>query len=97
MRIVGNSGHWDDVSQLESSKEFRRRVVTAIDGIALCHPGERVLVFCHGGVINAYIADVLELPREFFFPCANTSITVVRATAERRVLFGLNDIDHLLS
>ncbi len=95
VRIVGNSGSWDDLYHQETSKAFRQRVVTAIDSLALQHIGQRVLVFCHGGVINAYIADVLGLDKEFFFPSANTSLTVVRVSDERRVLYVLNDIAHL--
>jgi 2,3-bisphosphoglycerate-dependent phosphoglycerate mutase len=96
IRLVGNSGRWDEISSQESSKDFRQRVITAIDGIAQQHIGERVLVFCHGGVINAYVADVLGLEIDFFFPCANTSITVVRVHPEKRVLYVLNDISHVL-
>lgn len=96
IRLVGNSGHWDEVSSQESSKGFRQRVVTSIDSIAQQHIGQRALVFCHGGVINAYVADVLGLEIDFFFPCANTSITVVRVHPEKRVLYVLNDISHVL-
>lgn len=96
VRIAGNSGSWDGVSTKESSKEFRHRVVQAINTIASKHIGERALIFCHGGVINAYAAEVLGLEKEFFFPCANTSLTVIRANAETRVLYVLNDIAHLL-
>ncbi len=96
VRIAGNSGSWDGVSTGESSKGFRQRVVQAIDAIVSKHIGERVLIFCHGGVINAYTAEVLGLEKDFFFPCANTSITVIRANTEARVLYILNDIAHLL-
>jgi 2,3-bisphosphoglycerate-dependent phosphoglycerate mutase len=54
-----------------------------------------VLVFAHGGVINAYAAEVLGLTRDFFFPCANTSITLVRIAGRTRVLYMLNDVAHL--
>ncbi|HTK10177.1 MAG TPA: histidine phosphatase family protein [Ktedonobacteraceae bacterium] len=94
-RLVGPSGSWDAISGAESSKGFRKRVVSAIDEIAQKHQGERVLIFAHGGTINAYAAEVLGLEKEFFFPCANTSITIVRASGEQRVLFILNDIAHL--
>lgn len=95
VRLAGGTGSWDSVTAGESSKAFRQRVVTSVDQIAQKHIGERVLVFAHGGVINAYAAEVLGLERDFFFPCANTSITVVRATATTRVLYILNDITHL--
>jgi broad specificity phosphatase PhoE len=54
-----------------------------------------VIVFCHGGVINAYAAEVLGLEKDFFFPAANTSITVVRVAGKQRVLYVMNDIAHV--
>jgi 2,3-bisphosphoglycerate-dependent phosphoglycerate mutase len=96
IRLIGTNGSWDAISGSESSKGFRKRVVTAIDEIAQQHQSERVLVFAHAGTINAYAAEVLGLEKEFFFPCANTSITVVRASGQQRVLFVLNDMAHLL-
>jgi 2,3-bisphosphoglycerate-dependent phosphoglycerate mutase len=94
-RLAAGTGSWDAIEGSESSKAFRKRVVRAIDAIASRHIGERVLIFAHGGVINAYAAEVLGLEQDFFFPCANTSITMVRASAERRVLYIMNDIAHL--
>ncbi len=96
IRVAGGTGSWDGLTSEESSHAFRQRVVRAIDEIAARHIGERVLIFCHGGVINAYAAETLALTKDFFYPCANTSITVVRsADANKRVLFVLNDIAHL--
>jgi probable phosphoglycerate mutase len=93
--IAAASGSWDAVTSEESSKDFRARVVKALDAIAREHIGQRVLVFTHGGVINAYAAEVLGLERDFFFPCINTSITLVRSTGDYRVLYMLNDVAHL--
>ena len=95
VRIAGETGNWDAIENSEPSKAFRQRVVTAIDDIAAKHAGQRVLVFAHGGVINAYAADVLGLEKDFFFPCANTSITLIRAADNRRVLFTMNDAAHV--
>lgn len=95
VRMVADGGSWNAIKNSEPSKAFRSRIVLGLDKIARDHIGERVLVFAHGGVINAYAAEVLGLEKDFFFPCANTSITVVRASSERRVLFVLNDIAHL--
>nr|BBH88973.1 phosphoglycerate mutase [Thermosporothrix sp. COM3] len=95
VRIAGESGTWDSFPNSERSKDFRRRVVTTIDEIAARHIGQRVLLFAHGGVINAYAAEVLQLDKEFFFPCVNTSITIVRVNQQRRVLYIMNDIAHL--
>ena len=95
VRIAGEEGNWDAIKNSERSKDFRKRVVTAIDDIASKHSGQRVLVFAHGGVINAYAAAVLGLEKDFFFPCANTSITVVRVAGPRRVLYVMNDVAHV--
>lgn len=95
VRLAGGSGHWDAIPGSESSREFRQRVVEAIDGIARQHQGERVLIFTHGGSINAYLAEVLGLEKDFFFPAANTSISVVRASSQQRVIYVVNDLAHL--
>ena len=96
VRVAGNTGHWDTIKDSEPSQEFRKRVVDALDEIARHHMGERVLAFSHGGVVNAYVAEVLGLERDFFFPAGNTSITMVRVAGNHRVLFVLNDIAHLM-
>jgi 2,3-bisphosphoglycerate-dependent phosphoglycerate mutase len=95
VRKAGEIGSWDAIPGSEPSKAFRKRVVEALDGIARNHKGERVLVFAHGGVINAYAAEVLGLERDFFYPSANTSITVVRVGDNLHVLYILNDIGHI--
>ena len=96
VRVVGSTGSWDTLQGSESSKAFRQRVVDSIDEIARNHIGQRVVIFTHGGVINAYVAEVLGLDKEFFFPCGNTSLTLIRVSAMKRVLYFLNDITHLL-
>lgn len=95
VRIAGETGHWDNITNSEPSKEFRHRVVNAFDEIATNHVGERVIAFAHGGVVNAYAAEVLGLERDFFFPAANTSITMVRVSGKHRVLYILNDFAHI--
>ena len=95
VRMAGAAGNWDVIPDSEPSKSFRKRVVEALDGIARNHIGQRVLAFAHGGVVNAYVAEVLGLGKEFFYPAANTAITVVRVSGKHRVLFVLNDLSHL--
>ena len=95
IRVAGMTGSWDSLANSEPAKEFRQRVVGALDKIARRHTGQRVLVFAHGGVINTYVSEVLGLHKDFFFPCANTSITMIRTSNDHRVLFTLNDVAHL--
>lgn len=94
-RRAGMVGKWDAIPDSEPSQAFRERVIHSIDAIARDHIGQRVLIFAHGGTINAYAAEALGMERDFFFPCANTSITVIRANEEHRVIFTLNDVSHL--
>ena len=95
VRLAGESGHWDAIPDSEPSQAFRQRVVAAFDEIASRHIGQRVVAFAHGGVVNAYAAETLRLERDFFFPAANTSITVIRVAGNKRVLYILNDIGHI--
>jgi len=96
VRIAGETGHWDGIPDSEQSISFRQRVVKTFDEIASKHIGQRILAFAHGGVINAYVAEVLGLKKDFFFPAANTSITIVRTSDKHRVLYVLNDIGHIM-
>jgi len=96
VRVAGETGHWDAIPDSEQSIAFRKRVVETLDEIASKHIDQRILAFAHGGVINAYIAEVLGLQKDFFFPAANTSITIVRASDKHRVLYVLNDIGHIM-
>jgi broad specificity phosphatase PhoE len=95
IRLASQAGNWDVIPGSEPSRAFRRRILDSIDEIVGQNIGKRVLVFAHGGSINAYASEVLGLEKDFFFPCANTSITVVRASNQRRVLYTLNDVAHL--
>lgn len=96
VRLAGEVGHFDVIPDSESSAAFRKRVVETLDEIACNHIGQRVLAFAHGGVVNAYVAEVLGLQKEFFYPAANTAITVVRVSGKHRVLYVLNDIGHIM-
>lgn len=88
-------GGWSHLPGTESSQAVRARMAAALDDIASAHTGKRIAIFSHAGAINAYIACLLGLHSDFFFPAGNTSISIVRAREERRLLVSLNDIAHL--
>ena len=94
-RVAVLSGTWSSIPGSEPSAELRRRLTAAILRIAERHPGQRVAVVSHGGAINAYIATILGIDRDYFFPAANTSVSMVRVKGQRQMLFALNDISHL--
>ena len=75
---------------------FRRTVVATLDRIVSLHGGERVAVVCHGGVINAWAAHVLEIPRPLFFEPAYTSVSrFLAARSGERSVVTLNEAAHL--
>jgi broad specificity phosphatase PhoE len=85
---------WDDLGV--DAVGFVRRVGGALDTIAAGHPGQRVAVVCHAGVVNAYTASVLGLGRLLWFEPMYTSITrVLLDRSGRRSLFTLNEHAHL--
>ena len=88
-------GGWSHLPGTESSHDIRARMRSAIDDVVATHGGARVAVVSHAGAINAYVAALLGLKSDFFFPTGNTSISIVRARDERRLLVSLNDIGHL--
>jgi broad specificity phosphatase PhoE len=88
---------WDVYPYSESSAEFRRRIINAIEGIIAMHPNERVVIACHGGVINCYVGHVIGSRFDMFFRPAHTSINVVAAGDGVRALYRLNDVYHLMT
>lgn len=86
---------WDVYPLSESSRDFRNRVVTAIEGILAEHEGERIVVGCHGGVISTYLAWVLGIERDMWFRPAHTSVHILRAQGLTRALQSTNDVHHL--
>ena len=88
---------WDLVPFGESSAELRHRVVSTIEGLLAIHRDANLVVVCHGGVINAYLAHLLGIAEDMFFLPAHTSVSRVRRLGARRALHSLNDRDHLTS
>lgn len=92
---IVSKGTWDAFPGSEGSAYARSRITKAIDEIVDAHPGQRVAVVCHAGVIQTYVSVVLEHPRDFIFYPFNASIASIRAKGDRRVIWRLNDISHL--
>jgi broad specificity phosphatase PhoE len=91
-----NERSWDVYPYSESSFDFRKRTVNAVEGIVATNAGRRVVVACHGGVINAYVGHVLEVPVDMFFRPAHTAVNVVLASETGvRALQSLGDVHHL--
>ena len=50
------------IANAESVQEFRDRVEPCLKQILRAHPGQTVVVICHGGVIRMILAILLDLP-----------------------------------
>ncbi len=88
---------WDVYPHTEPSLEFRRRVNGAIEGIIDAHPSQTVVIACHGGVINAYLTELLGVAEDMFFRPAHASVHRILAKDDRRVVLCLNEVRHLLA
>jgi len=97
MRAANRSRRWDSYPHAEPRDVFRTRVITELDRIAGDHVGERVVVACHGGVINAYLAHIMESELDTVCTVHHTSITIVRAMDDLRRVVQVNDHEHVKS
>jgi probable phosphoglycerate mutase len=69
----------------------------AVQRVIEAHPGQRIALFAHGGVINAYLSRLLKLDTMFFFGPGYTSISRVKVGdySDRLMLHSLNEQAHL--
>jgi 2,3-bisphosphoglycerate-dependent phosphoglycerate mutase len=87
------NGEW--TSDLDQA-EFYQAVVDGFEEIIRAHPRQRVVVTCHGGVINCYLAHVLGIESKAFFQPDYTSIHRVMASSTgQRSVRSMNEIGHL--
>ena len=86
---------WHRAPGAEQGDRFRVRVREAVEGHLSRHPSENLLLFAHGGVINAFVGDVLGLGQEMFFLPENTSLNTIDVEEDTRRVRFLNDVLHL--
>jgi broad specificity phosphatase PhoE len=89
--------NWDVYPYSESSFDFRKRAINAIEAAIARNAGERIAVVCHGGVINAYTGHIIGSRYDMYFRPAHTAVNVIVAGGDRRVLRNLNDVHHLMT
>lgn len=90
-------GQWPPSDEPEEA--FVARVIGTVEGLIEAHPGQKVVVVCHGGVINAYAAHVLGLDlgrqRSFFYPNYTSIHRFAAARSGERSIVTLNETSHL--
>jgi len=75
---------------------FAAAVSETLEGVIEAHPGQKVAVFCHGGVINVWTAYVLKMaPRLFFEPDYTSIHRFMCARSGQRNVVSLNERAHL--
>ena len=88
-------GEWDGADG--NPNEFKTRVVQSIEDIIVQNPGGRVVVVCHGGVINQYLAHVLQIETQvgFFYPQYTSIHRVAASRSGKRSIVSINEAAHL--
>lgn len=76
---------------------FQARVVGAVDRVIDSHTAQdRVAIICHGGVISAYLANVVGNSQPLFFEPEYTSISRVHVyPSGRRHVLSANETPHM--
>ena len=80
----------------ESPASVIERMRSAIDDMTVAHPGRRVVAVSHGAAIVAYLTEILQLePGRLRMLPYYTSVSIVRALGDHRIVGGLADMSHL--
>jgi probable phosphoglycerate mutase len=89
--LAGDLSAWGTTRE-----EFCARATAAVERIAERHPGERVLLVSHGGVVNSVLGAVLGLDRLWFFRPENTGISRIGVNAKGKMrITTVNEFSHL--
>jgi 2,3-bisphosphoglycerate-dependent phosphoglycerate mutase len=75
---------------------FQARIMDGVDRLCAAHATQRVVLVCHGGVINVIVSSVLGLGASMLFLPGYTSVSrVLVASSGPRSLASLNELAHL--
>lgn len=86
---------WDVIPNAERDEDFAARVRTGFERIIAAHPGERVVVVVHGGVIGQLMALVTGVSAFTFMGADNASISQFVAMPAPIRVRRFNDTAHL--
>jgi probable phosphoglycerate mutase len=86
---------WDVIPGAESNESFAGRVQAGLERIIAAHPGQRVVVVVHGGVIGQILSLATGAATFGFVGADNASISQVVAMPKPLVMRRFNDTAHL--
>lgn len=83
-------------NQREDRSTFADTVNQSLEDLIARHRGHRIVVVCHGGVINMWAANVLGIGQDMFFEPEYTSVNrFMAASSGERSIVSLNEVGHL--
>lgn len=86
---------WDVIRGAEPMADLAARVREAIERLAAAHPGQRIAVFTHGGVIGEVLALATGSRPFAFIGADNASISYLVIAGDRWIIRSFNDTAHL--
>jgi probable phosphoglycerate mutase len=86
---------WDAIPGAETNESLAERVRGALDRIALAHPGARVVVVAHAGVIGTALSIAAKASPFAFVGAENASISELLVHEGRWTVRRFNDVAHL--
>jgi len=98
---AANDPRWAEImngtwSSPQEAQDFSERVVDSLEQIIHDNRGGRVVVTCHGGVINEFLAYVLGLDnRQFFYPNYTSLHRIAASSQGHRSIVSINETSHL--
>ncbi|MGQ0623385.1 MAG: histidine phosphatase family protein, partial [Sporichthyaceae bacterium] len=95
VRRLFQEGSWEVIDGAESTASFGARVGGALSRIRDAHPGQRVAVVCHGGVIGQAVSLATGSSPVSFAHVDNASISQLILHGEHWIVRRTNDTAHL--
>lgn len=89
------TGQWSSFPFSETTDSFRTRITAAFNQVFENHSSGKVVIACHGGVINTFVAQLLEIERDFWFRTAHCAVNRVLVGDGRLAVWNLNETHHV--
>jgi probable phosphoglycerate mutase len=86
---------WDVIPNAEPHDAFHARTQAALHRVVAAHPGGRVAIITHGGVIAQLLSHATGSARFAFSGADNASISELCIDGDRQILRRFNDTTHL--
>lgn len=86
---------WGEIPEAETNLELTERVIPVFETLHQAHLNQTIAVFCHGGVIGAAVAHVLNVNAYRMSGVRNGSISEIVRTPSDWILRSFNDAGHV--